>query len=290
MNHPSLRIKRNNFILIGFISTLLFIGYIFVLVSVQKTKETSRLSPEQLALTPVVRNEEWTPVEREIDGVMRVLVAPGCFMMGSNNGEDNEKPSHEQCLDYPFWIDKYEVSRKQYQGCIDAGECIETPSSNYSIQLNQPINRVTWLQAKGYCEWHDGRLPTEVEWEYVARGPNNLIYPWGNDFVAEYGVYLGNSNNQTALVGSRESGASWVGAMDMSGNVSEWTNSSYKNYPYVVDDGQVPHVEGDKSVLYVLRGGSFSHDLNVLRASYRYSDDVNSEYITVGFRCYYSYP
>src|SRR5690606_38998204 len=72
------------------------------------------LAPEQIALTPVTRNEDWTPTERDFDGVAMVLVPVGCFMMGHSDGDKDEEPVHEQCFPTPFWIDKYEVTNAQF--------------------------------------------------------------------------------------------------------------------------------------------------------------------------------
>ena len=167
-----------------------------------------------------------------------VLVPAGSFKMGSNNGDSDEKPVHDQTFDQPFWIDKTEVTRGAYESCVSAGVCTSTPDSQYSTTANQPINRVTWYQAAAYCEWRGARLPTEAEWEYAARGPDNLKYPWGNEFDGNKVHYSQNSSNKTADVGNYPSGTSWVGALDMSGNVWEWTNSLYKDYPYVNNDGR----------------------------------------------------
>ena len=126
--------------------------------------------------------------------------------------------------------------------------CTSTPDNQYSTEANQPINEVTWYQAAAYCKWRGVRLPTEREWEYAARGPDNLAYPWGNEFDGDRLHYSQNSGNKTASVGNYPSGRSWVGALDMAGNVWEWTSSLYKDYPYVSDYGRnLTGYEGDIS-------------------------------------------
>lgn len=211
-----------------------------------------------------------------------MLVPLGTFMMGSENGFSDEKPVHAQTITEPFWIDRTEVTRAQYQLCIDAGACSETPDSEYSTRGTQPINRVTWFQARDYCVWRGMRLPTEVEWEYAARGPDGWEYPWGDEWNADNAVGSQYSNSQTADVGSRPQGASWVGALDMSGNVWEWLSSLYLNYPYEANHENVD----DTNSTRVLRGGSFLIvNLSDLRASNRLRFLPPFEYDYIGFRC-----
>jgi len=115
----------------------------------------------------------------------------------------------------------------------------------------------------------------------VARGPNNLVYPWGNDFVAANVVYGSNSNNRTAPVGSRAGGVSWVGALDMSGNVREWVSSVYGAYPYDENDESV----SDNTNSRVLRGGSWNFNLTDVRSGDRYRDIPTYRSDFVGLRC-----
>ena len=202
-----------------------------------------------------------------------VLVPAGCFDMG----EDGE--GGRQCFDEPFWIDRYEVTNAQY-GFIGS-RCIE-----WSSQSDQPRDCVNWFDSRDFCASRGARLPTEAEWEYAARGPDGLIYPWGNDLVADNGVYGGNSGLQTAAVGSAPGGVSWVGAYDLSGNVWEWTSTIYQDYPYNARDGRENNsdINGPR-VHRVVRGGSFDQIVNFLRATYRdshYTDDVSAN---LGFRC-----
>lgn len=239
-------------------------------------------TPTQLigtqATVGVTRNADWTPVEREFDGVTMVLVPAGCFEMGSEFGEDNEKPVHTQCIASAFWLDKTEVTQKEF---IRLGGEKHTP--NAFLGDDRPVENITWFEAQAFCEKRGGRLPTEAEWEYAARGTDGLIYPWGNEFVPENAIFNDNSDNQTAEVGSRPDGISWVGALDMSGNVWEWTSSLYDIYPYDINDGRENvFQEGGR----VLRGGSwFRNSAKLLRATYRSLIDPVSTTDKLGFRC-----
>lgn len=224
-------------------------------------------------------NIAWTPISANFDDVTMMLVPPGCFMMGSEDGKDDEKPVHEQCFEEPFWIDQTEVTQADFErlGGVKANE-------NSFDGDQRPIERITWFEAHDFCALRGARLPTEAEWEYAARGPDALIYPWGNDFVRENVVYTINSDSQTGEVGSRASGASWVGAFDLSGNVWEWVSSLYLPYDSTEDREADT---GDRTDLWrVLRGGSFFEASNNLRSAIRAW--VNPDHVVYGingFRC-----
>lgn len=223
-------------------------------------------------------NSDWVPQEEKFGNVTMVLVPRGCFMMGTDDIYDDEEPLHEQCFDEPFWIDKFEVTNEQYgsTGCVSS-----SPSDEH------PRNCVSWFDAYNFCEAHGGRLPTEAEWEYAARGPDSLMFPWGNSFIDLNTVYGGNST-QAAVVGSRPSGASWVGAMDMSGNLWEWTSSLYLDYPYDADDGRED--ESELNLSRVWRGGAWNQGvLESMRlpARFHYGPDVAN--FLIGFRCVRDY-
>ncbi|MBN1430237.1 MAG: formylglycine-generating enzyme family protein [Anaerolineae bacterium] len=219
----------------------------------------------------VTRNSDWTPYIENIDGVEMALVPAGCFMMGSDNGENNEQPARQVCFNDPFRIDVTEVTNAQY------GSSGKWPGDSL------PRENVTWEQADAFCHRRGLRLPTEAEWEYAARGPDGLIYPWGNEFDADNVVYIGNSGNRTWDVGSKPSGVSWVGAIDLSGNVWEWVNDWYGLY---LSEPQINPTGPDQGAYYVLRGGSWYGSERYVRAAVRYgeqSDRVIGD--LVGFRC-----
>ncbi len=234
-----------------------------------------------------------------------VLVPSGEFTMGSDSGGDSEKPVHKVYLD-AFYIDKYEVTNGNYAECVGAGKCTApsekkpfTRDSYYgNAEYNDyPVIYVDWTQAKTYCEWRGGRLPTEAEWEKAARGTDGRTYPWGNEFDGPKGNFCdknctfdwANKNYDdgyayTAPFGSYPSGASSYGAMDMAGNVWEWVSSEYKPYPYKADDGRedltsIRHIK-------VTRGGSWSvSGSSSVSAPFRVRNSKYHRSIILGFRC-----
>lgn len=274
------------------------------------------LTPELLlpTLTAIAQLRQWEQrvISEEIEGVkiQMVEVPPGCFMMGSVAGGD-EVPINEQCFTEPFYIDRYEVTQAQFTA-LD-GEM----SRGFTYPGdNRPVETINWFEARDFCARRGARLPTEREWEYAARGPDSLTYPWGNIFVPENAVTNRVESQGTADVidaagnPARPNGASWVGALDMSGNVFEWTSTRYddldysKNtlnyqglflYPYDPEDGR----EADETradfdqrlseqkffALRVVRGSSWGYLDSFLRgaARYRYSPALGTD--LNGFRC-----
>lgn len=240
---------------------------------------TSTPDPVQIASTPVAENPDWIPIEREFDSVAMVLVPVGCFMMGSEDGDPDEQDVHEICFDTPYWIDKYEVTNSDFDRLGG-----EAGRNSFWDDENHPRESITWFEAKAFCELRNGRLPTEAEWEYAARGPSNLTYPWGNEFIPSNVAYAANTSNRPEPVGSKPGGTSWVGAMDMSGNVWEWVLSRYQAYPYAHD--RLDDLLGSNDLrARVNRGGSWGSGYHSVRTSYRRRNPPNEQYNILGFRC-----
>ncbi len=245
--------------------------------------------------TGLVQIQIKTPADRapDLERVIRkrykveVHVVPVSDMLSEvrtlrEEGKFDERPAHEVCFEEPFWIDVHEVTNAQFAAF--GGQAAQDSRWPDTVR---PRQNVTWPEAEAFCEQRGARLPTEAEWEYAARGPSGLIYPWGNEFVAAYAAY---SLNRPASVGSRPSGVSWVGALDMSGNIAEWVNDWYVNGYYATLANGVVNPQGpDSGWLRVLRGGSWDQAEDFLRTSYRNYGPPAFESAALGFRCALSY-
>ena len=225
----------------------------------------------------VTHNGDWTPVIKTINGYEMVQVPAGCFMMGSEDGRRDERPVQQVCFDASFWIDRNAVTNAEYG------------SSGIYQGPNRPRENLTWFEARDFCIKRSARLLTEAEWEYAARGPDNLIYPWGNTLIPDNLTYDRNMNNQeTADVGSHPAGASWVGAFDMTGNVWEWVNSIYRPYPYSATDGREDGADTTSERAY--RSGWLSYNDHGVSASIRFRMSPAGREWHLGFRCAVSNP
>jgi formylglycine-generating enzyme required for sulfatase activity len=250
----------------------------------------------------------------EVDQMVQVYVPAGEFIMGSDDPEAKrtiaggraypEIPVNTVYLD-GFWIDKYEVTNGQYALCVDAGVCKPpfNPASDTRPKYwdnpefsNYPVIWINWYMAKGYCEWTGRRLPTEAEWEKAARGTDGSRYPWGNeplsgeranfcDINCNRTIANGKYNDgytDTAPVGSYPAGASPYGALDMAGNVWEWTGTLIMPYPYDPNDGRENlDALGERA----WRGGPYSNGVWWMRSSVRYRSVQVYWWMNLGFRC-----
>jgi formylglycine-generating enzyme required for sulfatase activity len=229
-------------------------------------------------MTPISANADWTPVEQDFDGIVMVLVPAGCFPMGRDSVSSGEAPEHEQCFDAPFWIDKTEITNAQFALYENVAELLSTNRRD-----DAPRDNISLREAATYCAMREGRLPTEREWEYAASGPSNLVYPWGDEWVGGYAVWERTSQDRSELAGSRPQNTSWVGAIDLSGNVWEWTSTIDRAYPYDAEDGR--EASDDVGSPRIIRGGSWANQPQPLTTSFRLGIIPTTRDAKIGFRC-----
>ncbi len=244
-----------------------------------------------------------TTISSGAKGSEMIRVPAGEFIMGSSGTQvekafqlckkyfenckqdwfNDEIPQHRVYLD-AFSVDKYEVSNEKYAKCVSVGPC--SPNNKYDgfTDPQQPVVGVDWNQALTYCSWAGKRLPTEAEWEKAARGTDGRTYPWGEGIDCTKANYRQCGHNKTKPVGSYPSGASPYGAMDMAGNVWEWTADWYDSNYY--RNGSSKNPKGSPSGRNrVFRGGSWSNYPSYIRVSYRRGRRPNFQKNYVGFRC-----
>jgi formylglycine-generating enzyme required for sulfatase activity len=214
-----------------------------------------------------------------------VYVPAGEFTMGSDEGNDNEKPVHTVYLD-AFYIDKTEVTNAQYRACVEAKACDSPSDTTYYDNADydqHPVVYVNWYQAEAYCQWAGKRLPTEAEWEKAARGTDGRTYPWGEGIDCDHAQYR-ECGGQTVSVGSKSKGASPYGALDMAGNVWEWVADWYDSGYYSQSPEHNPPGP-DSGTMRVLRGGSWLDVQGYANCTYRDGGTPRAGTYGVGFRC-----
>jgi formylglycine-generating enzyme required for sulfatase activity len=246
-----------------------------------------------------------------------VLVPAGAFLMGSTDADTladgDEKPQHTVTLP-EYWIGKTEVTNAQFRPFVESDgytnqaywteegwewrriigirqpEYWDDPRFNRDVQ---PVVGVSWYEAVAYVRWlsaqtgHAFHLPSEAEWEKAARGPDGVIYPWGDTWNANR-LNSGKPFPSYKLlpVGQYPAGASPYGAMDMAGNVREWCATKWgKDYPYRVEDEWTEaYLAGGSDVRRVLRGGAWWSDEKSVRGATRTHSDLYHRYIFDGLR------
>ena len=301
-----------------------------VVVATATAEPTATATPaptETPAVTATPANRR-VIVQPEGGDIQQVLVPAGSFLMGADDvdSDTDEAPIHEVRLD-AFWIDQFEVTNEQFAGFVAAtgyvttdeldgvGDTVLTggfervsganwqhpqgPGSDLAGRADEPVTLVSWDDARAYCAWAGGRLPTEAEWEYAARGPDAHTFPWGDGFDAtrlnycDRNCFLEWADGQgddgfvlTAPVSSFPDGASWMGAVDMAGNVWEWTADWYDPEYYDIAPSSDPRGPGS-GVQRVVRGGGWDDTFDFARSANRhvYAPDRPQNYL--GFRCAY---
>ena len=281
--------KRELFFLI----VLICLGCVIPSCGIAEPKSASPLpanTQQERKATPTFQENQEDLRIRLADEMKLVFVPGGDFLMGSAETAieeaielckthyspcnrwyfEREGPQHPVSLD-DYWLDQTEVSNDQYRLCVDAGICAKPTTCNKGEltfddpqKNDHPVVCVDWDNAQTYCQWAGGRLPSEAEWEYAFRGPNGLIFPWGDVFDGSKLNYCDANCSQayaddrfddgyslTAPVGSYPFGISWSGAFNMGGNVSEWVADWFGDFsPDAVSNPSGPESGSEK----MLRG------------------------------------
>ena len=235
------------------------------------------------------------PQTNPTDGLSYVWIAPGEFRMGATPGDTeagaDEKPRHRVRITKGFWLGETTVTVAAYKRFVSERPDFKMPpppdfNPKWSKE-DHPVVRVTWDEAQAYCGWAGGRLPSEAEWEYAARGgKDGLKYPWGNDITQENANYRASKWKGTSPVRSYPANA-W-GLYDMAGNVWEWAADRYDEnyYETMPPDKPAEDPRGPESgKVRVLRGGSFFYVSWYLRAANRFRSAPVFGNDFFGFRC-----
>jgi len=264
-------------------------------------------SAPSAAATPVPSDGQTAgQVRTDAWGIEQVWVPAGTFKMGTDAAAitqlkaagppdwvepalDAEAPAHEVTLTSGYWIDKTEVTNAAFAAFVDAGgytnqalwsdegwawlegkDATRLPLHCQGDVPEHPRMCLTWYEAQAYAAWRAGRLPTEAEWEYAARGAVSAVYPWGDAFDID----LANVINSTGPkpVGSYPAGKSWVGALDMAGNAMEWVADWLDAGYYATSPAQDPTGPASGTVK-VEKGGWWGSNEFVARSAYRHYED-----------------
>jgi formylglycine-generating enzyme required for sulfatase activity len=224
-----------------------------------------------------------TVQENPKDGLKYVWIPPGTFMMGCSPGDnkcyDDEKPPHQVAITKGFWMGQTEVTVAAYKrfAAATGRRMPDAPSFNGGwANDNMPIVNVTWDEARQYCTWAGGRLPTEAEWEYAARaGSTKARY----GLIDEIAWYDKNSSGETHEVAQKR--ANGFGLYDVLGNVREWVNDWYRKYAASPErDPRGP----DSGQGRVLRYGSWDDSPVNVRVTNRVGN-LGGGSNSFGFRC-----
>ncbi len=232
-----------------------------------------------------------------------VEISAGTFNMGADRAHDqmafdNERP--ESTFDLPtFLIARHEVTIAEFSAFAKAGKWSIDPRALQG-QADHPVAFVSWTDALAYCRWleaslknslatsvrvaralNDGwrvTLPTEAEWEKAARGTDRRRYPWGDEPRRDRANF---GSGGTAPVGRFACPECAHGLSDMAGNVWEWTRSPLQPYPYDAGDDRA---NLDADALWVMRGGSFADNPQLIRTTTRGAAEPGARRPFIGFR------
>lgn len=267
-----------------------------------------------------------------------VEMTGGAYFMGTDDVDQpvlqSARPAHKVEVG-SYCIDVHEVTVADYRACSDTGECKRahrdamwprgnqdddawaTDRKTYSALCNEgvegredhPVNCVSWHQAEAFCAWKGGRLPTEEEWEYAARGSDGRVYSWGDEVpdsermngcgvecvqwrasvdLSEHPPLYETDDGHigTAPVGSFPAGRTQAGLYDMAGNVFEWTQSEFLPFDEAERLAQAAKADPDAPTKRVIRGGAFNSFMPAFAdPALRFGQVEDAHPHAIGFRC-----
>ncbi len=258
--------------------------------------------------------EEKEFTTKESVNVYMVFVQGGTFQMGSTDGSSDERPVHSVSVD-DFYIGKHEVTHAQFIKFLNEvgvnsngsyndsdynsveyidmedsdcaishnGSAFYFSGSSYASEQTAPVIRVTWYGANAYCKWAGGRLPTEAEWEYAARGgvsASSTSYS-GSNTIGDVAWYGSNSGKKTHEVCTKQ--ANELGIYDMSGNAWEWCSDWRGSLYYGSSPSSNP--QGPSyGTGRVIRGGSLYSDASSCRVANRSAFNPDGSSFDLSFR------
>jgi len=217
-----------------------------------------------------------------------VLIPAGRFLMGSEAGQDNERPVHSVFID-SFQLGKYQVTHAEYAAFLKDTESPPPPFWNDSnfTRDEQPVVAVSWFEAVKYCEWLSAvsgkkyRLPFEAEWEWAARGGvEGKLFPWGDDAPQSLPDYASRWKTGPEPVGRWANG---FGVFDICENVHEWCGDWFWSEYYSISPEKNPRGP-ESGARKASRGGSWRHHVKVSRCAARSSIPPEFQYADYGFR------
>jgi formylglycine-generating enzyme required for sulfatase activity len=218
-----------------------------------------------------------------------VRIPEGWFRMGSEVGQENERPLHRVWVD-AFHLAASQVTNGEYAVFLRATGSATPPlwhDPNFD-HPEQPVVAVSWFEAVKYCEWLSGstgrkhRLPTEAEWERAARGgAEDKLFPWGDDPPQSLPNYSQRWKTGPEPVG--RSAPNTFGLYDICQNVHEWCSDWYLEGCYAASPARNPRGP-ETGQRRASRGGSWRHHIKVTRCAARSSIPPQFQYADYGFR------
>jgi formylglycine-generating enzyme len=222
--------------------------------------------------------------EAEAKNIPRVKLAGGTYSMGTASGNAADGPIHPVSL-VGFSMGRTEVTRGQYRlYCKLTGSGLPPGMPETEANDRLPVTNITWAEAKAYCEWLGGRLPTEAEWEYAANAGKQYTFS-GSNQADQVAWYKNNTNGGPAAVQTKSPNS--FGLYDLSGNVAEWCQDWYDRGYYAKSGSAQGPASGTERVI---RGGAYNSftnsplDGNQLRITYRNSENPGTRKPYIGFR------